>query len=586
MSNLTECNSKQEIRSNMPPKQTTTARTRVHGIEILRDPVLNKGMAFTLEERQMLGIHGLLPPALLDQDQQVYQIMQNFHRWENDLDRFIFMQGVQDRSEKLFYRVITENVELMMPIIYTPTVGLACQKYGMIFRKPRGLYITIHDLGHVYDILCNWPIDDVKAIVVTDGERILGLGDLGAYGMGIPVGKLSLYTACAGIKPQHCLPITIDVGTNNTDLLNDPLYIGLRQKRETGPMYDQLIDEFMQAVVKRYGKSCLVQFEDFGNHNAFRFLEKYRENYCTFNDDIQGTAAVAVAGILTSLLITKVPVKSNVFLFQGAGEASIGIAKLLTKAIMKTGLTKQEALNQIWLVDSKGLIVKNRPKGGVDGEKTMFAKDHQPIDNLEDIVSSLKPTCIIGAAAIPGAFNEKILTKMGQMNDRPIIFALSNPTSKAECTAEAAYTATDGRAVFASGSPFDPVHYKGKVYHPGQGNNAYVFPGIALAVIAVDIRCITEDVFLAAAESLAMMITKENLEDGRVYPSLCNIRSVSLKLAEDVINFAYEKDLAHRYPRPENVKQFLQDFVYDTDYDSFIPPLYDWPAYTHKQPHF
>ncbi|KAI8792353.1 NADP-dependent malic enzyme, partial [Biomphalaria glabrata] len=384
-----------QITKNSSTKEVIIGRPRSYGIEILRNPILNKGMAFTLEERQTLGLHGLLPPALVDQDKQVYQVMQNFYRWDNDLDRFIFMIGLQDRSEKLFYRVITENIELMMPIIYTPTVGLACQKYGMVYRKPRGLYITIHDLGHVYDILCNWPVDIVKAIVVTDGERILGLGDLGAYGMGIPVGKLSLYTACAGIPPQSCLPITIDVGTNNKDLLNDPLYIGLRQKRVTGPEYDKLIDEFMKAVVKRYGESCLIQFEDFGNHNAFRLLEKYRSHYCTFNDDIQGTAAVAVAGILSSLMITKVCLKNNVFLFQGAGEASIGIAKLLVKAIVASGQTEENALKQIWLVDSKGLIVKKRPKGGVEGEKVLFAKDHQPLDKLEDVVESIKPTVLI-----------------------------------------------------------------------------------------------------------------------------------------------------------------------------------------------
>ncbi|BFZ09401.1 hypothetical protein BsWGS_12440 [Bradybaena similaris] len=560
------------------------ARPRVRGIDILRDPILNKGMAFTLKERQLLGIHGLLPPAILNQNSQVYQVMENFYRWENDLDRFIYMIGLQDRSEKLFYRVIIENIELMMPIIYTPTVGLACQKYGMVFRKPRGLYITIHDLGHVYDILCNWPGNDVKAIVVTDGERILGLGDLGAYGMGIPVGKLSLYTACAGIQPHQCLPVMIDVGTNNDSIRHDPLYIGLRQSRESGPAYDKLIDEFMQAVVKRYGKNCLIQFEDFGNHNAFRFLEKYRLDYCTFNDDIQGTAAVAVAGILASLKITGTPIKDNVFVFQGAGEASIGIAKLLMNTIVKTGQTPEDALKQIWLVDSKGLVVKNRPKGGLTEEKTLFAKEHQPLDNLEEIVQNLKPTALIGAAAIPGAFTEKILTDMGTFNKRPIIFALSNPTSKAECTAEQAYRATEGRAVFASGSPFSEFNYNGQTFYPGQGNNAYIFPGVALAVIAVDIRCITEEIFLTAAESLAKMVTEEDLSEGRVYPPLSKIRQVSLNLAEDIINFAYSHGLAYRHPRPENIRAYLQEFVFSTDYESFVPPVYPWPDYTLEQP--
>uniref|UniRef100_A0A0B7BIA1 Malic enzyme n=1 Tax=Arion vulgaris TaxID=1028688 RepID=A0A0B7BIA1_9EUPU len=564
-------------------QNVTIGRPHIRGIDLLRDPILNKGMAFTLKERQLLGIHGLLPPAILNQDSQVYQVMQNFYRWDNDLDRFIFLMGLQDRSEKLFYKVVLENVELMMPIIYTPTVGLACQKYGMIFRKPRGIYITIHDLGHVYDILSNWPVNDVKAIVVTDGERILGLGDLGAYGMGIPVGKLSLYTACAGIQPHQCLPVMIDVGTNSESILSDPLYIGLRQPRVSGPAYDKLIDEFMHAVVKRYGKNCLIQFEDFGNHNAFRFLEKYRNDYCTFNDDIQGTAAVAVAGILTSLLLTKVPIKDNVFVFQGAGEASIGIAKLLMKAIVKTGQTEASALKQIWLVDSKGLIVKNRPAGGVTEEKALFAKEHKPLASLEEIVHSLKPTAIIGAAAIPGAFTEKILTDMAKFNKRPIIFALSNPTSKAECTAEQAYQVTKGTAVFASGSPFNEVVYNGQKFYPGQGNNAYIFPGVALAVIAADIRCITEDLFLASAESLAKMITEENLSEGRVYPPLTKIREVSMNIAEDLIKYAYDHDLAFRHPRPSDIRSYLQEIIYCTDYESYEPAVYDWPEKAYVQ---
>jgi malate dehydrogenase (oxaloacetate-decarboxylating)(NADP+) len=369
----------------------------------------------------------------------------------------------------------------------------------------------------------------------------------------------------------------IDVGTNNQKIRCDPLYIGLKEEREKGEKYDQLIDEFMEAVVRRYGKSCLIQFEDFGNHNAFRLLEKYRGKFCTFNDDIQGTAAVAVAGIIASLNITKKKLMDNLFVFQGAGEASIGIAKLLCKAIMATGVTETEALSRIWLVDSRGLIVQDRPKGGVVGEKLLFAKKHAPIDSLEKIIESLKPTAIIGAAAIPGAFTEPILKFMGKTHEHPIIFALSNPTSKAECTAEQAYTATEGKAVFASGSPFSAVEYKGKTFHPGQGNNAYIFPGLALAIIAADIRSVTEEIFLASAQSLAKMITKENLDEGRVYPPLREIRNVSLKLAEDIINYAYENNLAYRHPKPKDVKSYLEEQLYDTDYASYIPPVYSWP---------
>ncbi|XP_050392097.1 NADP-dependent malic enzyme [Patella vulgata] len=554
-------------------------RLKVRGIDVMRDPHLNKGMGFTLKERQLMGIHGLLPPALLDQDGQVYQVMQNFHRWENNLDRYIYLMSLQDRNEKLFYRVITEHVELMMPIIYTPTVGLACQKYGMIFRKPRGLYITIHDIGHVYEILCNWPVDEVKAIVVTDGERILGLGDLGAYGMGIPVGKLSLYTALAGVLPQTCLPITIDVGTNNETLLNDPLYIGLKQKRERGPAYDQLIEEFMKAVVKRYGENVLIQFEDFGNNNAFRLLEKYRNKYCTFNDDIQGTAAVAVAGILASLNITKKKLSENKFVFQGAGEASIGIAKLLVMALMKSGLSKEEAVKRIWMVDSKGLIVKNRPAGGLTHHKEEFAQTHAPIDKLEDVVSTVKPTAIIGAAAQPQAFNEKILTDMAKFNERPIIFALSNPTSKAECTAEQAYTITKGKAVFASGSPFQAVTVGGKTFHPGQGNNAYIFPGVGLTAIVCDVRTISEEIFLESAEVLSKLVEKSDLEEGRVYPPLSKILEVSTTIAVKVAEYAYKHNLAYRYPKPDNLDTFIRSHQYSVDYQTFEPELYEWPGH-------
>nr|KAG5703309.1 hypothetical protein BaRGS_025551 [Batillaria attramentaria] len=543
----------------------------------MRDPQLNKGLAFTLKERQTLGMHGLMPPVLLSQDQQVYQVLQNFERAEKDIDRYIFLMELQDRNEKLFYHVVTEHVELMMPVIYTPTVGTACQKAGLIFRRPRGVYITVHDLGHVHSILCNWPREDVKAIVVTDGERILGLGDLGAFGMGIPIGKLALYTALAGVPPIQCLPVMIDVGTDNDTVRNDPLYIGLKQKRERGEKYDQLVEEFMKAVVRRYGVSCLIQFEDFGNHNAFRLLEKYRNHYCTFNDDIQGTAAVAVAGILASLKVTEKSLEDNLFVFQGAGEASIGIAKLLLMAMEDRGLSYEAALSKIWLVDSKGLIVKDRPAGGVTGEKVLFAKDHQPICKLEEIIKTLKPTAIIGAAAVPGAFTEQILKDMATFNKRPIIFALSNPTSKAECTAEEAYKCTEGRAVFASGSPFDPVTLNGTTFKPGQGNNAYIFPGVALAVIAADIRRIPESIFLESARCLTDLVSKSDLEEGRVYPPLSTIRYVSLKIAAHVAEFAYRHDLAFHLPEPKNKEEFIQGKMYSTDYQSYMPDIYDWP---------
>ncbi|XP_026510222.1 NADP-dependent malic enzyme isoform X2 [Terrapene carolina triunguis] len=513
------------------------------GYEVTRNPHLNKGMAFTLEERQQLNIHGLLPPCFLSQDVQVLRILVNFERQTSDLDRYILLMGLQDRNEKLFYKVLTSNIERFMPIVYTPTVGLACQQYGLAFRRPRGLFITIHDRGHIATMLKSWPEDAIRAIVVTDGERILGLGDLGCYGMGIPVGKLALYTACGGMKPQECLPVILDVGTDNEELLKDPLYIGLRHKRVRGQAYNDLLDEFMQAVTFRYGMNCLIQFEDFANANAFRLLNKYRNKYCTFNDDIQGTAAVAVAGLLAALRITENKLSDHTILFQGAGEAALGIANLIIMAMQKEGTPEHEAIKKIWMVDSKGLIVKER--SSLTTEKERFAHKHDEMKNLEDIVRAIKPTVLIGVAAIGGAFTKQILKDMASFNKQPIIFALSNPTSKAECSAEQCYQMTEGRGIFASGSPFDPVTLpSGRTFYPGQGNNAYVFPGVALGVVSCGLRYISEEIFLTTAE-----------------------------IAEQ----AYSNKTASFYPEPEDKEAFIRSQVYSTDYDSFVVDSYVWP---------
>jgi len=549
-----------------PAGKDSLTKISERGVHVLRDPRINKGLSFSVKDRRHLGILGLLPPAVLTQSDQVAGALENLARCENELDKYIYLMGLLERNEKLFFRVVNDNIELTMPLIYTPTVGLACQKYGLVLRNPMGLYISINDAGHVSEVIANWPEKAVKVIVVTDGERILGLGDLGVNGMGIPVGKLCLYTACAGVQPRQCLPITLDVGTNNQNFLNDPLYIGLRQKRITGEQYENFLDEFMKAVVKRFGEHTLIQFEDFGNHNAFALLEKYRNKYCTFNDDIQGTAAVTVAGLMSSCKVTGKKLSELTFLFQGAGEAALGIAELLVAAIQAEGKTKEQAIEKVWLVDSKGLIVKDRPKGGLSPLKNVYAHNHAPCETLEEAVTLIKPNAIIGVAAIPGAFSESVLRSMATQNDRPIIFALSNPTSKAECTAEQAYTITKGRCVFACGSPFPPVTIDQKTFTPSQGNNAYIFPGVGLAAAACQARRITEGVFLTSARTLSSMVTEEDTSKGLVYPPLTKIREVSIQLAIELTKYMFAEKLATVSPEPEDKNTFVRSQLYSPEF--------------------
>ncbi|KAJ7396903.1 NADP-dependent malic enzyme [Pitangus sulphuratus] len=509
---------------------------------------------------------------------------------------YILLMSLQDRNEKLFYKVLASDIERFMPIVYTPTVGLACQQYGLAFRRPSEEILPdvqpeppLAQLDAIFSSPVagylggetdpHLAITSFQAIVVTDGERILGLGDLGCYGMGIPVGKLALYTACGGVKPHECLPVMLDVGTDNETLLKDPLYIGLRHKRIRGQAYDDLLDEFMEAVTSRYiryGMNCLIQFEDFANANAFRLLHKYQKKYCTFNDDIQGTASVALAGLLAALRITKNRLSDHTVLFQGAGEAALGIANLIVMAMEKEGISKDAATKRIWLVDSKGLVVKGR--ASLTSEKQRFAHEHAEMKDLEDIVRDIKPTVLIGVAAVGGAFTKQILQDMAALNKRPIIFALSNPTSKAECTAEQCYKYTEGRGIFASGSPFNPVTLpSGQTLYPGQGNNSYVFPGVALGVISCGLRHIGEDVFLTTAEVIAQEVSEENLQEGRLYPPLVTIQDVSLKIAVRIAEEAYRNNNASTYPQPKDLEAFIRSQIYSTDYNSFVADSYTWP---------
>jgi len=536
------------------------------GVHLLHDPLWNKGTGFTEEERDALGLRGLLPPRVFSEEEQLVRVLENARKKQSTLDKYIYMVGLQDRNTSLFYRAIIDNLEEMMPIIYTPTVGQACLEYGHILRRPRGLYISIKDRGKVASILRNWPYEDVRMIVVTDGERILGLGDLGAYGMGIPVGKLSLYTACAGIHPARCLPITIDVGTDNQKLLDDPLYIGLLQKRARGEAYDELIEEFVQAVQEVFPRAIL-QFEDFGNANAFRLLKKYRERICTFDDDIQGTAGVALAGLYAALRMTGGKLTEQKILFLGAGEAGIGIGDLIVSAMVDQGLPEAAARQQCWFVDSKGLVVKSRTD--LVEHKQHYAHDHAFIKDFLTAVETLKPTAIIGVSGQPKTFTQPVIETMTRINQRPIVFALSNPTSKSECTAEEAYTWSNGCAIFASGSPFDPVTYNGVTFVPGQANNSYIFPGVGLGVMACEAIRVTDEMFFAAAKALDSEVAQSDLDQGRIYPALSRIRDVSVTIAAAVAEVAYKSGLAVK-PRPKDLRTFIEMQMYDPTYQSYV----------------
>jgi malate dehydrogenase (oxaloacetate-decarboxylating)(NADP+) len=533
-----------------------------NGLEILHDPIRNKGSAFTEEERDRLKLRGLLPPGVCAPELQEQRVLGNYRHQPDDLSRYMYLTALQNRNETLFYKVVLDHLEEMMPIIYTPTVGLACQRYDEIFQRPRGLYVSRRDRGRIVEVLRNWPNRDVRIIVVTDGERILGLGDLGASGMGIPVGKLALYTVCAGVDPARALPITLDVGTDNIELRDAPLYLGLRQSRLRGEAYDAFIEEFVLAVQEVFPRA-LLQFEDFANANAFRLLETYRDRVCCFNDDIQGTAGVTLAGLLSALRVTGKTLSEQRLLFLGAGEAGIGVSDLIAGAMVDAGLPLEEARGRIWLFDSKALVTADRTD--LNPHKRRYAHAHAPCGSFLEAVRDLRPTGIIGVSGKPGKFDAEIIRTMAALNQRPIIFSLSNPTSKTECTAEDAYRHSEGRAIFASGSPFDPVHWNGKTYLPSQGNNAYVFPGVGFGVIVSGARRVTDRMFFAAAKTLAAQVTPQDFAAGRIYPPLTRIREVSAEIACAVARIAYAESLA-TVPEPADLMQTVREGMYQPRY--------------------
>lgn len=530
-------------------------------VQLLYDKALNKATAFSREEREALRINGLLPYAVSSQAIQIKRVMGNLRRKEYDIERYIFLSALQDKNERLFYQTVIENFEEILPLIYTPTVGQACREFSHIYRHAQGMYINPQDKGNVAKVLDNWPEKDVRVIVVTDGQRILGLGDLGANGMGISIGKLALYSACAGIHPQHCMPVMLDVGTNNEELLADPLYIGYPHHRLEGEAYFELVDEFVMAVQKKF-PDALIQFEDFLTPNAYGLLNAYKNKVLCFNDDIQGTAAVALAGVYASGRITRRHYKDVKIMFLGAGSAATGIADLMVRAFEDQGLSRADAYERLWFVDGKGLVVSGRTD--LADHKVPYAHDYPHLQFL-DAIEAIQPNVLIGATATGGSFTKEAIEKMSAINERPVIFALSNPTDKAECTAEQAYQWSNGKAIFASGSPFKPVELNGKIFKSGQGNNSYIFPGVGLGVISSKAKFIQDDIFLTAAKTLASAVSEEDLARGSLYPPLTDIRRISLEIAVAVAEKVFADGLS-KIKKPRNLKKRIADYMYDPKY--------------------
>jgi len=538
------------------------------GVDPLRHAALNKGTAFTVAERDALGLHGLLPPRVCTMEEQIVRVMENLRRKESPLEKYIFLTALQGRNQTLFYRVLIDYLEELMPIIYTPTVGEACQSYGHIYRQPSGLYVSRNDRGRIARLLRNWrAAAEINTIVVTDGERILGLGDLGANGMGISCGKLALYTACAGIPPQACLPIALDVGTENDALRADPLYLGVRERRLRGAAYHELLDEFVGGVEEVF-PGALLQFEDFATENAFALLSRHRDRLPTFNDDIQGTAAMTVAGLISALRLTGGTLAAQRLLFFGAGSAATGIADLFVAMLVDEGVSPAEARRRCWFFDVKGLVVSSRKD--LAAHNTAYAHEGPPVRELLATVRELRPTALIGVSGAPATFTRPVLEEMARINQRPIVFALSNPTSKAECTPAEAYGWTDGRAVVATGSPFPETAVGVRRFLASQGNNSYIFPGVGLGVVLSRARRVTDEMFVASARALARLVRPADLELGRVYPALTRIREVSLEIASAVASVAWDSGLTDRR-RPADIRAFIASRMYQPMYPSYAP---------------
>lgn len=538
-----------------------------HGLQILQDSFLNKGTAFTEEERAKYGLEGFLPVGIDNEEAQILRVKEHLSLLDSDLQKYTYLAALQDRNETLFYRLLMTDPALYLPIVYDPTVGEACLKFAHIYRRPRGLYLSLKHKGMMKEILLNRPEKDVRFIVVTDGSRILGLGDLGSNGMGIPVGKLALYTATAGVPPQGQLPVLLDVGTDNPSLLNDPLYLGLRKTRLEGDEYYALVDEFVQAVQDVYPKCC-IQFEDFANYKAISLLEKYRDKICMFNDDIQGTASVTLAGFYSAKRYTNMNIKDHTILLMGAGSAAHGIADLLCYAMREEGLSDEEARSHCWMFDTKGLVVKNRER--LEEFKKPYAKDFANTTDFVDCIRKIKPTAIIGVSTVKGLFTPEVIKAMADVNENPLIFPLSNPTSQEECTAQEAYEYSQGKALFAAGVQFDPVDYNGKTFYPAQANNLWIYPAVGMAVYATEATRVTDKMFLVAAQTLAEQLTKEQIQSGMLFPPTSDILKTSLQISAAVAKVIFDAELQGagiiRPDYDDHIIKFIEQRLYHPFY--------------------
>jgi malate dehydrogenase (oxaloacetate-decarboxylating)(NADP+) len=532
------------------------------GIDLLHDPALNKSTAYTEAERQALGLVGLVPDVTESEDLQLRRVMMQLGHKSTDLDRYIYLMSLLDHNETLFYRTIMSDPARFLPIVYDPTIGEACLKFGHIFRGPRGMYLSIERRGQVKEILRNWPVKDVRFICVTDGGRILGLGDLGANGMGIPIGKLQLYTATAGVPPAGLLPMYLDAGTNNEQYLNDPLYLGLRKPRPSTEELFSFVDEFVDAVQEVF-PLCCIHFEDWTGVDAVHLLERYRDKVSCYNDDVQGTAGITLAGMINAIKLKGTQLKDEKYLFLGAGSAGIGLANLLCSALVAQGMTLKDAQSQVYMFDINGLLESTRTD--LVDFQLPYAHSHAPTKDFLAAIESVKPTTIIGVSTIGGAFTQQVVEAMSRLNDRPIILALSNPTDHAECTAEQAYTWSKGKAIYAAGVPFPPVHYNDQTFLPGQANNFYIFPAIGLAIYATQAKRVPDELFIEAAAAVADQVPPEMFKLGLIYPPQSNILETEIKTAARVAKLVFDRDLA-RVGRPADMEAFIRSHVYKPEY--------------------